>query len=215
MKRSGILISIEGGDGCGKSTQARLLCDALAARGVPVGPARAPGAVLREPGGTPAAEAVRELLLHGPHLTAWSEALLYAAARAELVHRVLIPALTGGRVLVLDRFLDSSLAYQGHARGLGIEAVRRLNEPGLQGVLPHLTVVLEVPATTGLARAGDRPDRLEREGVDLQARVVEGYRLLAAAEPQRVRLVDGQRPPEAVAADVLALALPLVEGEHV
>ena len=124
-RRSGVLITLEGCDGCGKSTQAALLCERLAACGLPVGPSSAPGAVIREPGGTPAGEAVRELLLHGPGaLAPWTEALLYAAARAELVERVLLPELGAGRILVLDRFVDSSLAYQGFARGLGVDAVR-------------------------------------------------------------------------------------------
>jgi dTMP kinase len=206
--RSGVLITLEGCDGCGKSTQAALLCERLAACGLPVGSSTAPGAVIREPGGTPAGEAVRDVLLHGPGtLAPWTEALLYAAARAELVERVLLPDLGAGRVLVLDRFVDSSLAYQGFARGLGIDAVLSVNEPGLYGLLPDLTIVLDVDPIVGLARAGGAPDRIEAEGLDFQQRVAAGYAVVARRFPERVRLVDGFRDVAIVAADVEAAAL--------
>jgi len=214
--RPGLLVSFEGGDGCGKSTQARLLSEALAARGLPVGPAGAPGLVIREPGGTEAGEAIRSLLLHGPDgLAPWTEALLYAAARAQLVAEVVAPALAAGRVLVLDRFLDSSLAYQGYARGLGIEVVRGLNEPGLQGILPDATFVLDVDPEVGLARAGEAPDRIEREGLAFQRRVRDGFRELAARQPARVRLVDGDRPSHVVAAEILTEVVGLLEAPSV
>ena len=206
--RSGVLITLEGGDGCGKSTQAALLCERLVACGLPVGPACAPGTVVREPGGTPAGEAVRDLLLHGPcDVAPWTEALLYAAARAELVERVLLPSLEAGRVLVLDRFVDSSLAYQGFARGLGIDAVLAVNEPGLRGVMPELTLVLDVDPHVGLARAGGSPDRIEAEGLDFQRRVAAGFAVLARRYPDRVRLVDGFRDVDVVAVDVETAAL--------
>ena len=210
-ERSGVLITLEGCDGCGKSTQAALLCERLAACGLPVGPASAPGALIREPGGTAAGEAVRDLLLHGPEAPApWTEALLYAAARAELVARVLLPELGAGRVLVLDRFIDSSLAYQGVARGLGIDAVLAVNAPGLYGLLPDLTIVLDVDPLVGLARAGGTPDRIEAEGLDLQQRVAAGFAVLARRFPQRVRLIDGFRAIDLVAASVEAAALEAV-----
>lgn len=213
---SGVLISLEGIDGCGKSTQAEALCARLAALGWPVGPAGAPGSAIREPGGTPAGEQVREILLHGPdHLAPWTEALLYAAARAELVARVLRPALDDGRVLVLDRYLDSSLAYQGYARGLGVDAVRAVNAPGVGDVLPDLTVVLVVNPELGLARSAGTSDRIEREGVAFQARVAEGFAELARRFPKRVRLVDGERPPAEVTDAVLALVEPLLERRRV
>jgi len=206
--RNGVLITIEGCDGCGKSTQAALLCERLAACGLPVGPAAAPGAVVREPGGTPAGEAIRDLLLHAPVAPSpWTEALLYAAARAELVDKVLLPELQAGRVLVLDRFLDSSLAYQGFARGLGVDEVLAVNAPGLRGTLPDLTVVLDVDPVVGLARSGGRPDRIEAEGVELQQKVVAGFAALARRFPERVRLVDGFRAVDLVAADVETAAL--------
>ena len=210
-RRSGVLITLEGCDGCGKSTQAALLCERLAACGLPVGPSSAPGVVIREPGGTAAGEAVRELLLHGPGaLAPWTEALLYAAARAELVERVLLPGLGAGRILVLDRFVDSSLAYQGFARGLGVDAVRAVNEPGMRGVWPDLTVVLDVDPAVGLARAGDAPDRIEAEGLGLQQRVAAGFAVVARLFPERVRLIDGFRDVGIVAADVEAAALEAV-----
>jgi len=210
-QQSGVLITLEGCDGCGKSTQAALLCARLAACGLPVGPRSAPGAVVREPGGTAVGEAVRDILLHGPTAPApWTEALLYAAARAELVERVLLPELGAGRVLVLDRFIDSSLAYQGFARGLGIDAVLAVNEPGLRGVLPDLTIVLDVDPLVGLARAAGAPDRIEAEGLDLQQRVAAGFAAVARRFPQRVRLIDGLRGVDLVAADVEAAALEAV-----
>ncbi len=207
-ERRGVLISLEGCDGCGKSTQAALLCERLADCGLPVGPADAPGAVIREPGGTPVGEAIREILLSGTSpLAPWTEALLYAAARAELVAAVLLPELDAGRVLVLDRYLDSSLAYQGFARGLGVDEVLAANEPGLQGVIPDLTLVIDVDPVVGLARAGGAPDRIEAEGLELQQRVAVGFAALARRFPERVRLVDGFRDVDLVAADVEAAAL--------
>ena len=209
--RNGVLITIEGCDGCGKSTQAALLCGRLAACGLPVGPSAAPGAVIREPGGTAVGEAVRELLLHAPVAPSpWTETLLYAAARAELVDKVLLPELNAGRVLVLDRYLDSSLAYQGFARGLGVDEVLAVNAPGLRGLLPDLTVVLDVDPVVGLARTGHSPDRIEAEGIELQQKVVAGFAALSRRFPERVRLVDGFRAVELVAADVEAAALEAV-----
>ena len=212
----GILISIEGVDGCGKSTQAALLCDRLVARGLAVGPAKEPGAVVREPGGTPVGEAVREVLLHGPDdMVPWTEALLYAAARAELVARVLRPGLAAGRVLVLDRYVDSSLAYQGHARGLGIDAVLVANAAGVGEVMPDLTLVLVVDPAIALARATGETDRIEREGLDLQRRVSDGFVELARRFPARVRLVHGERPIADVAAEVEGAVAELLERRGV
>lgn len=205
--RSGVLITIEGGDGCGKSTQAAILCERLVSCGLPVGPESQPGEVVREPGGTPAGEALRDLLLHGPRMGAWTEALLYAAARAELVEQVLLPSLQAGRVLVLDRYLDSSLAYQGFARGLGVDEVLAVNEPGLRGALPDLTLVLDVDPVVALARSSGEADRIEAEGLALQQRVAAGFAALARRYPERVRLVDGFRDVGLVAMDVEAAAL--------
>jgi dTMP kinase len=193
--RHGVLITLEGCDGCGKSTQAALLCARLAACGLPVGPASAPGAVIREPGATPAGEAIRDVLLHGPSsLAPWTETLLYAAARAELVETVLLPDLGAGRVLVLDRFVDSSLAYQGFARRLGVDEVLAVNEPGLHGLLPDLTLVLDVDPVVGLARAGGvagSADRIEAEGLEFQQRVAAGFAVLACRWPRPPRSTHG------------------------
>jgi dTMP kinase len=206
--RSGVLITLEGCDGCGKSTQASILCERLSARGLPAGPGRSPGAVVREPGGTPVGEAIRDVLLHRTgELAPWTEALLYAAARAELVERLLLPELAAGRILVLDRFVDSSLAYQGVGRGLGIDAVLAVNAPGLCGLLPDLTLVLDVDPEVGLARAGCEPDRIEAEGPGFQRRVAAGFAIVAKRFPERVRVIDGFQTVEAVADAVEAAAL--------
>ncbi len=195
----GPLITLEGCDGCGKTTQAELLCARLCSLGLPVGVAQAPGAVVREPGGTSLGEQLRELVLNGPVGSFWAEALLYAAARAELVEHVLLPELKAGRVLVLDRFIDSSLAYQGHARGLGFRQVLAVNEPGLRGLFPDLTLVLDLDPEVALARRRGEPDRIESEGLAFQRLVAEGFREVARRFPERVRSVDASGSVEEVA----------------
>ncbi|TML29677.1 MAG: dTMP kinase [Actinobacteria bacterium] len=197
----GRLISIEGIDGAGKTTHARNLVAELEARGIPV-------RLLREPGGVEVSERIRALV-SDPSLrvSARAEALLYAAARAQLVEELVEPLLSGGTWVVLDRFLDSSLAYQGAGRGLGIEEVRAINEFGTGGLLPDRTILLTVDLATGRARQADRgqaPDRLEQEYGAFFAAVEEGYRELAAREPERIRTVDAMPPPRAVLEAVLA-----------
>jgi dTMP kinase len=214
--RRGLLISIEGIDGCGKSTQAALLCERLAALGLPVGPADAPASVVREPGGTAAGEQIRRVLLHGPdQLSPWTEALLYAAARAELVAHVVRPALAAGRVLVLDRYLDSSLAYQGCARGLGIDAVLAVNSAAVGDAFPDRTVVLEIAPKTAQERATEAPDRIEREGLAFQRAVADGFAAVAARFPSRVVVVDGAGKVPDVAAAVGAAVAPLLGAVRV
>ena len=189
----GLFVSLEGIDRSGKTTQARRLCEALDPRALCV----------REPGGTPVGERVRDLLKDsatpvGPQ----AEALLFAAARAELVTAVIRPALHEGRIVVSDRFLDSSLAYQGAARGLGVEEVALVNAWATGGLVPGLTLLLAIDPATAAGRAGE-PDRFEGEGMAFQQRVLEGFEALAAADPGRWRRIDATREEEAVHRDVL------------
>ena len=192
---SGLFVTFEGIDRSGKTTQARMLCDALGDVAVPV----------REPGGTAVGERVRELLKDpaveiGPH----AEALLFAAARAELCRQVIRPALADGRVVVSDRFLDSSLAYQGEARGLGVDEVLEVNRWATEGLLPDVTIYLAIDPAAAAARAGEG-DRIEGEGTALQERVARAYQHLAEAEPGRWHRIDASRPPDEVHADVVAV----------
>ena len=190
----GLFVTFEGIDRSGKTTQARLLCEALGASALGV----------REPGGTPAGERVRDLLKDAAvPLGSEAEALLFAAARAELVEKVIRPALEDGRVVVSDRFLDSSLAYQGGARGLGIDEVEGVNRFATGGLVPDLTFLLELDTATAARRTGER-DRFEDEGTGLQQAVLEAYERLVAADPGRWRRLDATRSPEQVHSEVLA-----------
>jgi len=212
----GSFISLEGIDGCGKSTQLLLLRDALQRRGVRVGLAGAAGGILREPGGTPLGEDIRRQLLHHRiDIHPWAEALLYAAARAQLAHDVVAPSLAAGWVVLIDRYIDSSLAYQGHARGLGIDQVLQLNLQATEGLLPRLSLVIDVDPAVAAARRTAPPDRIEREGHAFQERVAQGYRLLAVRFPDRIRILDGRPPAAAVAAAVLAEVLAVLEADGV
>ncbi len=193
----GRLITIEGIDGAGKTTLGAGLLDHLRGRGVDV-------ELLREPGGVVVSERIRTLV-KDPELTIGprAETLLYAAARAQLVEETLAPTLERGTWVLLDRFVDSSLAYQGAGRDLGVELVRAINEFGTGGLTPDRTLLLELDPALGRARQGTRLegfDRLEREEEAFFATVAAAYGALAAAEPERIRRIDASGPPEAVAA---------------
>lgn len=186
-----MFVTFEGVDGSGKSTQVELLRAALAAEGREV-------VLTREPGGTELGERVRRLLLDGPAMTPWAEAALFAAARAELVAAVIRPALERGADVLSDRYVDSSLAYQGVARGVGVEHVLELNLQVVQGLMPDLTVLLLLdPAAAG--RRVDAPDRLEREDPGFHRRVDAAYRELAGRFPDRIVAVDASLPAEELA----------------
>ena len=194
-----MLITVEGLDGAGKTTLIAALARELEARGAPV-------LVLREPGGVEVSERIRALLADPAlEIDARAEALLYAAARAQLVAEQLRPLLEAGDTVLLDRFVDSSLAYQGAGRRLGVEQIRALNEFGTGGLRPDRTLLLRIEPAAGLARISDRPaDRLEREEGEFFAAVAAAYDELAAAEPDRIAVIDASQPPEAVLADALA-----------
>jgi dTMP kinase len=190
----GLFVTFEGIDRSGKTTQAGMLTEALGDEALGV----------REPGGTPAGERVRELLKDpSVELSPEAEALLFAAARSELVAEVILPALSEGKVVVSDRFLDSSLAYQGGARGLGIEDVERVNHFATRGLKPDLTFLLDLPAGEAAARAGEN-DRFEEEGSALQEAVGAAYERLIRADPDRWRRIDARQPAGEVHEQVLA-----------
>ena len=190
-----MLVTFEGVDGSGKSTQTELLRDWLQEQGRDV-------VTTREPGGTPLGERVRELLLDGEAIAPWTEAALFAAARAELVERVIGPALAQGSVVVCDRYLDSSLAYQGIARGLGVERVLAFNVEAIRGILPDLTFLLLVDVDEARKRSAAARDRMEREGVAFLSLVDNGYRQLAGLFPQRIVTVEAERPVHDIAKEV-------------
>jgi len=190
----GLFVTFEGIDRSGKTTQAGMLVEALGDEALGV----------REPGGTPAGERVRELLKDTEvSLSPEAEALLFAAARSELVAEVILPALSEGKVVVSDRFLDSSLAYQGGARGLGIEDVERVNHFATRGLKPDVTFLLDLPPDEAASRAGEN-DRFEDEGAGLQEAVGAAYERLVRADPDRWRRIDARQPAEDVHAQVMA-----------
>jgi dTMP kinase len=192
-----MFVTFEGLDGSGKTTQARLLSEHLAGEGREV-------VWTREPGGTPLGEKVRDVLLHGGDVAPWAEAALFAAARAELVEEVIRPALDRGADVVCDRYVDSSLAYQGIARGLGLEPVLELNLPVIGGLLPDRTFVLLLDPTEAAGRSRRDPDRIEREGEEFHAALDRAYRELAERFPERIVALDGSASPAELAARVWA-----------
>ena len=205
----GLFVTFEGGEGTGKSTQIARLAERLRARGIePV--------ITREPGGTPLAEGIRALLLDpgrapGPLV----EAFLMEAARADLVAHVIRPALAAGRVVLCDRYDDSTLAYQGAGRGLDPAMLRGWNRAATGGLTPDLTLLIDLDPAAGLKRragAAGEPNRLDREPRAFHARVRDAYLALARAEPARFLVLDGSLPPEAVEASVWEAVVPRLAG---
>jgi dTMP kinase len=198
-----MFVTFEGLDGSGKSTQAELLAGWLRGEGRTV-------LTTREPGGTPVGEAVRDLVLHGDELSPWTEAALFAAARAEHVELAIRPALERGEDVVCDRYLDSSVAYQGIARGLGEQRVLELNLAVTGGLLPERTFLVLVDPEEARRRGGEHRDRIERETEDFMRRADEAFRSLAAAHPDRIVALDGHRPAEEIAEEIREHVRPLL-----
>lgn len=192
----GLFITFEGSEGAGKSTQARLLAEWLRAKGREV-------VLTREPGGTRLGQAIRGLLLHQDHMCAEAEYLLYSADRAEHMQTLIRPALQQGQVVLCDRWLDSSLAYQGYGRGLDLRWLRAVAQGATQGIRPHKTFLFDLPPEVGLERFEGR-DRLEREPLEFHRRVRQGYLELARAEPERFVVLDATQPLEALQAQLRA-----------
>lgn len=201
----GSFVVFEGGDGAGKSTQLDLLRAWLADREVEV-------VLTREPGGTPLGAQIRELLLHGDAVAPRAEALLFAADRAQHVETVVRPALERGAIVLQDRYLDSSVAYQGAGRELDPQEVRQLSVWATHELRPDLTVLLDVEPEVGRERRGSSDDRLEQEAQDFHARVREHFLALAQAEAHRYLVVDAALPPEEIASIVREAVAPLVGG---
>lgn len=189
----GTFATVEGGDGAGKSTQLAALADRARTAGLRV-------TACRDPGSTALGERLRDALLAGAQApSAEAELLVFAAARAQLVHEVIRPALEGGGLVLCDRFADSTVAYQHYGRGIPLPVVEAVNDAATGGLRPHLTVLLDLPAEAALARAAGPPsDYLERAGLEFHERVRDGFRTIAQADPDRWLVLDGSRPPNEV-----------------
>jgi dTMP kinase len=190
-----MFVTFEGLDGSGKTTQKRLLQERLEADGREV-------LATREPGGTELGERIRDLVLRGGEVVPWAEALLYAASRAQHVEEVIRPALALGATVVSDRYVDSSVAYQGAGRGLGLDRVLDLNLVAVDGLLPDRTFLLQLDPSAAASRIAREHDRLEREGDEFRRRVDAGYRELAARFPERIVVLDATRPAEELAEEI-------------
>jgi len=190
-----VFVTFEGLDGSGKSTQAELLRARLEADGEEV-------VATREPGGTELGERIRDLVLHGGHVAPWAEALLYAASRAQHVEEVILPALDRGASVICDRYVDSSVAYQGVGRGLGLDRVLGLNLDAVGGLLPDRTFLLLLDPAEVPSRLTGAHDRLEREDDAFRTRVAAGYRELASRFPERIVPLDATLPPDVIAEEV-------------
>lgn len=193
----GIFIAFEGGDGAGKSTQVRLLASAYARTGRSV-------LVTRQPGGTALGRALRDLLLHGDHMSPRAEALIFAADKAQHVDEIVRPALAAGQVVLTDRYTDSAVAYQGAGRALGAAEVRTLQMWAVAGLVPDLTVIVDISAEEGRSRRGAVHDRLESEADDYHAAVRHHFLEMAAADPRRYAVVDGSDDPVVIHDQIVA-----------
>jgi len=209
-KRKGIFITFEGSEGSGKSTQIGLLVSRIEAADRDV-------IVTREPGGTEIGEEIRHLLKHsaaGKELCPATELLLFAASRAQLVREVILPALDKGKVILCDRFLDSTTVYQGVARKISADPVNAINKFAIGELIPDLTIVLDVPAEVALSRiryrASDLPDRMEEENIDFYRKVREGYLVLAKSFPDRFVVIDGTQSPETIQEEIWNAICPLL-----
>jgi len=193
----GVLITFEGIDGSGKSTQAGLLRDFLTSRGLRV-------SLLREPGGTAIGELIRSILLDRRHddMSPYTEVFLYLAARAQITFQLISPAIERGEIVLLDRFIDSTTVYQGYARGLGVEEMSRLNMLATCGVSPDITFVIDCDPVTALSRVSGSPDRLESEGIDFMGKVRRGFLELCGSGESRFVLLDGSRDIESVQEEI-------------
>lgn len=197
----GLFITMEGPDGSGKSTQIELLRDYLSGKGYDI-------IICREPGGTKISEAIRQVILNKDftEMGNMTEMLLYAAARAQLVEEVIRPALENDKIVICDRFVESSAVYQGIARGMGIELVYEINQYAIGDTMPDLTIMLDIDAGTGISRKKKQAelDRMERETMEFHQRVVEGYRKIAVQYPERILKIDGSGSIEDIHGQIAA-----------
>ncbi len=203
----GLLISFEGIDGAGKTTQIKTLACALEDQGYKV-------STLREPGGTDISESIRDLLLDARNqINPMAEAMLYAAARAQLVQDVVRPLLAQGTIVLADRFIDSTIAYQGYGRGLSIEGLHQLNHLATGGLQPDLTILLDIlPESGSRRRQGSLFDRIEQEGLAFQERVRQGYLEMARVMP-RIRVIDGSLPVEKISDIIIDVVTRFLKGD--
>ncbi|MBI5682919.1 MAG: dTMP kinase [Deltaproteobacteria bacterium] len=203
---TGIFITFEGIEGCGKTTQIKMLREYLESKGCSI-------IVTREPGGTGLGEKIRTMLLNSGHepFTAWTELFLYEACRLQIIEEVIKPALTEGRIVICDRYIDSTTAYQGYGKGLDLQTVTWINKLVAGRLLPDLTFIIDCNVETGLTRAwtrinsigeADKEDRFEKEGAAFHEKVRNGYLKIAANEPERIKVIDGEREIEAIHKDV-------------
>ena len=197
----GLFITMEGPDGSGKSTQSELLRDYLSGKGYDI-------IICREPGGTKISEAIRQVILNKDftEMGNMTEMLLYAAARAQLVEEVIRPALENDKIVICDRFVESSAVYQGIARGMGIELVYEINQYAIGDTMPDLTIMIDIDAGTGISRKKKQAelDRMERETMEFHQRVVEGYRKIAVQYPERILKIDGSGSIEDIHGQIAA-----------